>query len=621
MNTQKQIVLIIALTFIFVGGCAAYTAIELPVRAPDQADWTRDQSLERGALLFANNCRTCHGNTGQGGVGPQLLNAQLTQFQDQDPLKLAANKALLNRTLSCGRAGTLMPAWLTTNGGSLNAIQIQHIVNFLTSPVEVSEDGEASSRWWEEAEGFAHNLNGEVSVLVGGDTLGTIAKEHGIGPKELAAYNNLPVEGRIKKGAEIKIPPFKADTNGYVYTVYKDNETITKIAESQHVGALILADFNGLAYKLTAKRGVATFQLRDQGRDLAGLFPGTPLKLNGSVSWLPNPIKPTYTIAAGDTLDAIAARHGISVSSFVSLNPDLLGSLKPDEEIPFERVLKLPKQIVIVQEGQTLGTVAQLHDIELGALVAENALAEDAVVKAGTQLKLPADARYVVQSGDTFALVATLHGTTAADLAKANGVGVDAPLAPEVIIQMPQIDAYIVQGQTLDDVKQSYGNVSAESLAEKNGVKPTDNLAIGTQLKLPDDAWGSAPPDARNPGTACVQYAVSSNVFDEISGKTAPVVKPTAKSTTVKLEAHSNDWTLTADGVAQPANKGVALIAKGTTVSFASIVALHNIKLNGTIEGADLKQGDSRTLTFNDAGEFLIQCSYHPPMWATLFVE
>jgi len=136
LNTQKQIILIIALSFIFVGGCAAYTAIELPVRAPAQQEWTRDQSLERGALLFANNCRTCHGNRGQGGVGPQLLNNPLTAFQDQDPLKLSQNMTLLTRTIQCGRASTLMPAWLNTNGGALNAIQIQHIVNFLDA-----EDG------------------------------------------------------------------------------------------------------------------------------------------------------------------------------------------------------------------------------------------------------------------------------------------------------------------------------------------------------------------------------------------------------------------------------------------------------------------------------------------------
>jgi plastocyanin len=89
----------------------------------------------------------------------------------------------------------------------------------------------------------------------------------------------------------------------------------------------------------------------------------------------------------------------------------------------------------------------------------------------------------------------------------------------------------------------------------------------------------------------------------------------------VKIEANANDWTLTADGVAQAANKGVALIATGTTVDFASITGLHNIVLNGTVDGADLKQGDTRQITFNDPGQFTIECQYHPPMKATLFVE
>ena len=48
MNTQKQIFLIVALMFVFVGGCAAYTIIDLPVRAADQTAWHKDQSIERG---------------------------------------------------------------------------------------------------------------------------------------------------------------------------------------------------------------------------------------------------------------------------------------------------------------------------------------------------------------------------------------------------------------------------------------------------------------------------------------------------------------------------------------------------------------------------------------------
>ena len=431
MNTQKQIILIVALTFIFVGGCAAYTAIDLPIRAEDQQEWTRDQSLERGALLFANNCRTCHGNKGQGGVGPALLNSG-AEFQNQDPLKLRQNRDILRRTLSCGRAGTLMPAWLNTNGGSLNAIQVEHLVNFLSAPIEVSEEGEASSHWWEEAEHFAHNLNSEVAVLVGGDTLGTIARSHNIGPKELAAANNLPVEGFIKKGTEIRIPGFKGDPNGFTYTVYKDNETITKIAEAQFVGALIIADLNNINYEFSEKRGVATMHLvDDSGNQVPGLAPGRELRL---------PPGSSYTITAGDTLEQIAERHGISVSDIVSRNRDLLGSLATDDEIPFERRLDLPKLTAIVQEGQTLGTIAQLHDIEVADLASANQLEEDAVVEVGKALTLPSGTRYVVQAGDTWELVGRLHGSTAAEIAQANDAQPSDPLSPEVVIQIPDLE-------------------------------------------------------------------------------------------------------------------------------------------------------------------------------------
>ena len=613
MNTQKQIVLMVALMFLLVGGCAAYTAIELPVRAPDQADWTRDQSLERGALLFANNCRTCHGNRGDGSIGPQLLNNEITQFQDQDPLKLAANRTLLRRTLSCGRAGTLMPAWLTANGGSLNAIQIEHIVDFLTSPIVITPEGDATSDWWDEAEEFAHNLNGEVAVLIGGDTLVGLAKSHGIGPKILADYNQLPVDGFIKKGTEVKIPAINGK-DGYIYTVYKDNETFTKISESQFFGARILAELNSISYAFSEKRGTATMQLKTaSGVDVAGLFPG--------VTRLAFPTGSTYTVQAGDTVDSIAETHGLSTASIVDLNKGILAGLETSDDIPTERTLALPKQIAIVQAGQTLGTIAQLHGVLLGDLAAANALSEDAIVAPGAQLTLPADANYVVQPGDTWALVATLHGTTSADLAGKNGQTPGDALSPEVILRMPDITAYVVQGDSLADAAQAFVNVTAASLAEKNGVEENSVLAVGTSLHLPETAYGSAPGDAKNTGTACVQYAVSASGFDKVLGNVAEVTKPPTASTEVKVEAHANDWTVTADGTAQAPNKGVALIAKGTQVVFSSIVGLHNIKLNGTVEGADLKEGDKRTLTFNDPGEFLIECSYHPDMWATFYVE
>ena len=198
MNTQKQVFLIVVLFFVLAGGCAAYTVIDLPVRAERQSDYFFSESVERGALLYANNCRTCHGIKGEGGVG---LPVNKADFQDPDPLKLKANRELLKRTMYCGRAGTLMPAWLNTNGGALTDRQIEHVVDLITSPVEIAyqdEEGNPTSKGWTEAVEFAHNLNREASVIVGGDTLDTIAAAHAIGHTELAELNGLSIGAAVK---------------------------------------------------------------------------------------------------------------------------------------------------------------------------------------------------------------------------------------------------------------------------------------------------------------------------------------------------------------------------------------------------------------------------------------
>lgn len=615
MNTQKQIVLIVALLFMTVGGCAAYAAIDLPVRAPSQEEWTLNQSRERGALLYANNCRTCHGNRGEGGVGVPL---DTPEFKNQDPLVLAANKAMLRRTLYCGRAGTLMPAWLNTNGGSLNAIQIEHLINLITAPEDTEVDGVPTSRWWLEAEHFAHNLNTELTALVTGDTLTTIARQHGIGYAEISAANgNRNVDEVLPRHTRVRIPGFGAMPNGYIYTVYKDNETLRKIADSQLVGPVIIADLNGLKYTFEEKRGVATMQLlTEDGQPRAGLFPGETLRL---------PEGATYIIAAGDTPASIAQQHGIAVADLRQLNPDIFNGVADTDELEHRRRLNLPNLVYVAKEGQTLAEIAEMHGIaDVAALATLNNLdPASPVVNPGQEIRLPAGTRYIVGLADTWQSVANDHRTTVADLARANNADPATPLSQDVIIRLPKIDRYTVKGQSLEEVAAGFANVTAATLAEANGIQANSILAIGTALKLPDSAWGTAPPDAINPGTACVQYAIPNAVFETLPGLGTPVTieKPAEFSTQVTIEAHANDWTVVADGQRKQPNQGGVKVKPGTSITFTSIVGLHNIVFNGEVQGADLRQGDTRQITMNTPGEFKVTCDYHPAMLAYIWVE
>lgn len=526
MNTQKQIFLIVVLFFLFVGSCAAYAVVDLPYRSPIREEYHLKESITRGALLYANNCRSCHGNSGEGGVGLPL---NTDAFKDQDPLKLKANTHLIERTVSCGRAGTLMPSWLDTYGGALNIRQIEHIIDFLTSPIDpamVDENGNPTNEGWKEALEFAHVLNQDLSAIVSGDTLAGIAEAHGIGPRELAEYNGLPTDdpalfdAPVVKGSRAKIPPTPQFPEGRIVTIYTENDTVRKIATAQHVGAAILAELNGIPFKVDAKRGTFTL-LGSDGQPIFGLFPGQKLALPKGAS---------YTTVAGDTLKSVAARHSIEVAALIEPNKDMVGALAEEDQLP-----------------------------------------------------------------------------------------------PDLELVLPEIKEYLVSGQSLEEVAAGFGNVTAGSLGDANGIEANAIVQIGQALKLPNEAWGTAPADTKNDGTACVQFAVSTSMFETIVTGKAPAGEkpavPETPSTEVRIDANANDWTVVADGTAQAINKGVVLIAKGTTIPFESVVGLHTITLNGTKDGGDLKQGDKRTITFDKEGEFKITCDYHPDMLAWVFVQ
>ena len=97
------------------------------------------------------------------------------------------------------------------------------------------------------------------------------------------------------------------------------------------------------------------------------------------------------------------------------------------------------------------------------------------------------------------------------------------PLPAGLVLALPEIKAYVVKGQTIEDVAKVYSNVTADSLAQANGVAADPLLQIGQPLLLPADTWGTAPGiGTKNPGTACVQYAVPVVVFDRSWGTRRP---------------------------------------------------------------------------------------------------
>lgn len=109
----------------------------------------------------------------------------------------------------------------------------------------------------------------------------------------------------------------------------------------------------------------------------------------------------THTVAAGDTLSALAARYGTTVSALADVNgltnpdfvregttlsiPESAGSAPPvaQPETP------APTTTHVVVAGETLGTIARQYDVTISVLVDANAIANQHFVREGTTLVVP----------------------------------------------------------------------------------------------------------------------------------------------------------------------------------------------------------------------------------------
>lgn len=131
MDTIGRQVTAFVTLFMAVGLILLMYLIFEPQRRTAAADEQIERSAERGAHLFAANCVQCHGATGQGIAGAGFpLNVEANWDPDDD------RRESLRTTLYRGRQnsnGTQpnMPAFHTSEGGSLHAGQIEDLINFL----------------------------------------------------------------------------------------------------------------------------------------------------------------------------------------------------------------------------------------------------------------------------------------------------------------------------------------------------------------------------------------------------------------------------------------------------------------------------------------------------------
>lgn len=221
-------------------------------------------------------------------------------------------------------------------------------------------------------------------------------------------------------------------------------------------------------------------------------------------------------VQPGETLGAIAARHGMSADALARHN-----GIRDPNRIVAGRSLDIPGGLrggsgsassgtggYTVRTGDTLSGIAARFELSVGSLMRLNGLRSPNLVIAGTTLRVgggtaarasgPAGGgTYTVRPGDSLGAIAARLGTSVSALARANGIanpnvlsvgatlrvtgGASAATSPVATTEA----GYTVRpGESLGAIAARFGT-SADALARANGIANPNLVIAGTRLRVP----------------------------------------------------------------------------------------------------------------------------------------
>jgi LysM repeat protein len=182
-------------------------------------------------------------------------------------------------------------------------------------------------------------------------------------------------------------------------------ETLWSIAAANNLTTRTVAAFNGVSEDHQVVLG-STIMVPSTvegyaSLQQAGLVAAEPSQAAAA----PSSSAGSYTVQAGDTLSAIAARAGVSMSSLAAANGldpnaflltgttlSLAGGSAPAPAAAAPSSGPAPQGAYTVRAGDTLGNLAKQTGVSMEAMAAMNGLDPNGILLEGTVLKLPGGA-------------------------------------------------------------------------------------------------------------------------------------------------------------------------------------------------------------------------------------
>lgn len=193
-NYDRYMIVGLVLTLVVLGGLVFYWFGE-NTRLAQASEQLSDERVNRGREIFTEQCVSCHGSQGEGGVGTALNNRAL--------LKNTLD-AVFFSVIRSGVPSTQMPAWSVDFGGPLTDEDVKDVVAFIRAweptapeiePVVFAPDAARGALLFSSTCELCHGANG-----MGGDKAPAINDPVRLASLEDAWYREVIRNGRPAKG-------------------------------------------------------------------------------------------------------------------------------------------------------------------------------------------------------------------------------------------------------------------------------------------------------------------------------------------------------------------------------------------------------------------------------------
>ena len=266
-------------------------------------------------------------------------------------------------------------------------------------------------------------VGGSSYTVASGDTLWAIANRFGVSIAQLKSWNGL-TNDTIYVGQKLSIQTGTGNTAVNTPTTPTPAPSVTNPSSTGQTYTVVAGDS---VWKIANQFGISMENLRNWNNIQNNLiYPGQVLKISQSTTMVKpsvsTPTKPapsqvtttpsqstsqtsaSYTVKSGDSLWAIATKHGLSVAQLKSMN-----SLSSD----------------VIYPGQQLKVSATSNATTTTPSQGTNTPTTSASSQTASTPSSTSTTSYTVKAGDSLWAIATKHGLSVAQLKSMNGLSSD----------------------------------------------------------------------------------------------------------------------------------------------------------------------------------------------------